>query len=427
MFVVWLRAASCALVLGCAVASLGQEILEFPANPNSFPFALTQGVDGRIWYSDIAANSIGAISLTQPVQTYVVGSTTPGGICVGPDQNIWFTGASNHVGIPSIGRMKRDGSFTLFPLPPGADSLPEQIVAGPDGNLWFSEGFDHIGRVTTAGVFTIFTIPTPTARPLGLAVGPDGAVWFAEAAAGKIGRITMDGAITEFPLPTGIALFLTGGPDGAIWFTLRNENRIGRLSLAGAFSSFPVPTSDARPGRIVSGPDGNLWFGEEIGKISRVTPSGVFTEFPIPTSNPGITGLVSGADGAIWFAEGNVSQIGRIATGTCMSTATSLCLNNQRFSVTVDWNVVEQSTSGHATAVALTPDTGYFWFFTPNNVELTVKVVDGRAFNNRFWVFGGSLSNVGYTVRVRDVTTGQTKSYVNVPGTLASFADTDAF
>jgi virginiamycin B lyase len=381
-----------------------------------------------MWFTDIQTLKVGAVSLTTPAQAYPVPETTPGGICLGPDGNLWFTGAPNGFGIASVGRMRPDGTYTLFPMPAGA-RLPEQIVAGPDGNLWYAEGFNHIGRVSTNGVFTIFDIPTATARPIGLTVGPDGAIWFAESAAQKIGRITVDGVVSEFsiPAPVGDPLFITSGPDGAIWFTQTYDNVIRRITTTGSFSTFTVPTPDGRPSRIITGPDGNLWFGEYAGTIGRLTPTGVFTEFSLPTSNPGITGLAVGADGAIWFNEANVAQIGRITTGACESGANTLCLNNRRFEVTAVWGVPSQGTSGHATAVSLTTDTGYFWFFTANNVELTVKVVDGRAFNNRFWVFGGALSDVQYTITVRDTVSGQIKTYANPQGTLASFADTDAF
>jgi hypothetical protein len=80
-----------------------------------------------------------------------------------------------------------------------------------------------------------------------------------------------------------------------------------------------------------------------------------------------------------------------------------------------------------ATAVPLTNDTGYFWFFSPNNVELVVKVVDGRAFNGSYWVFYGALSDVEYTVTVTDTETGAVKRYTNPPGNLSSVGDTAAF
>ena len=75
----------------------------------------------------------------------------------------------------------------------------------------------------------------------------------------------------------------------------------------------------------------------------------------------------------------------------------------------------------------LTADTGYFWFFSDNNVELVVKVVDGRAVNGRYWFFAGALSDVEYVITVTDTSTGILRSYFSQAGVLASLADTSAF
>ncbi|HKF44681.1 MAG TPA: CARDB domain-containing protein [Thermoanaerobaculia bacterium] len=114
-------------------------------------------------------------------------------------------------------------------------------------------------------------------------------------------------------------------------------------------------------------------------------------------------------------------------TGPCVAAAGTLCLNGGRFKVEVTWRVPAQGTSGSGVAVPLTGDTGYFWFFSSNNIELVVKVVDGRPVNNRFWVFYGALSNVEFTITVTDTVTGTVKTYFNPSGQLASVADTSAF
>jgi photosystem II stability/assembly factor-like uncharacterized protein len=114
-------------------------------------------------------------------------------------------------------------------------------------------------------------------------------------------------------------------------------------------------------------------------------------------------------------------------TGPCVAGAGTLCLNGGRFRVQVSWRVPSQGTSGSGVAVPLTGDTGYFWFFSSNNIELVLKVVDGRAVNGRFWVFYGALSNVEYTITVTDTVTGTVKIYTNPSGQLASVADTNAF
>jgi hypothetical protein len=102
-------------------------------------------------------------------------------------------------------------------------------------------------------------------------------------------------------------------------------------------------------------------------------------------------------------------------------------LNASRFQVSVAWQVPTQGTSGQGAAVPLTSDTGYFWFFSANNIELMLKVVDGRPLNGKFWVFYGALTDVQYTITVTDTMTGNEKTYFSPQGTPVSQADTNAF
>jgi hypothetical protein len=112
----------------------------------------------------------------------------------------------------------------------------------------------------------------------------------------------------------------------------------------------------------------------------------------------------------------------------CVANSTTLCLNNGRFKVTTIFSAPSLNISNApAQAVPLTSDTGYFWFFSASNVELVLKAVDGRAFNQHFWVFYGALSDVEYHITVTDTVTGAVKPYNNTAGHLASVADTAAF
>ncbi|HVT60629.1 MAG TPA: hypothetical protein VHR45_19805 [Thermoanaerobaculia bacterium] len=110
----------------------------------------------------------------------------------------------------------------------------------------------------------------------------------------------------------------------------------------------------------------------------------------------------------------------------CAPSATSLCLDNNRFEVTATW--ATPTASGTAQVVPLSGDTGYLYFFDPKNVEAVVKLVDGCSLNKDFWVFAGGLTNVATAITVRDSLTGTMKTYSNPQGTaFQPIQDTSAF
>ena len=85
----------------------------------------------------------------------------------------------------------------------------------------------------------------------------------------------------------------------------------------------------------------------------------------------------------------------------CVESPTTLCLTNDRFRVTANWRT-RQGDTGQGQAQELTSDTGYFWFFRPENVEMVIKVLDGCGLNQRFWVFAGGLTDVEVDIEVFD-------------------------
>ncbi|MEO8197151.1 MAG: hypothetical protein ABI689_10550, partial [Thermoanaerobaculia bacterium] len=106
----------------------------------------------------------------------------------------------------------------------------------------------------------------------------------------------------------------------------------------------------------------------------------------------------------------------------CRATDQTLCLESGRFQVASSWRDFS-GRSGDATAVAITSDTGYFWFFDEDNVELILKLIDGGGFNGHHWVYYGALSNVEYTFTVTDSETGAAKRYFNPATRFASSGD----
>ncbi len=97
----------------------------------------------------------------------------------------------------------------------------------------------------------------------------------------------------------------------------------------------------------------------------------------------------------------------------CVPDADTLCLNDDRFRVEVNWRDHEDRTGTGQTGGCGTDDSGLLWFFNPDNIEMLVKVLDGCSVNNRFWVFFAATTDVEFTMTVTDTETGLTKAYNN--------------
>ncbi|MCH9649674.1 MAG: hypothetical protein K0U98_15655 [Deltaproteobacteria bacterium] len=110
----------------------------------------------------------------------------------------------------------------------------------------------------------------------------------------------------------------------------------------------------------------------------------------------------------------------------CSPSATRLCLNEGRFAAEATWTDFSGN-SGEGQAVALSGETGYFWFFNDKNVEAVLKVIDGRPANGAFWVFYGSLTNVDFDLTVTDTQTGAVRAYQNRGRQFRSVGDKEAF
>jgi len=106
-------------------------------------------------------------------------------------------------------------------------------------------------------------------------------------------------------------------------------------------------------------------------------------------------------------------------------TCFGLCLGGGQFEAQVHWRDF-QGGSGDGTPTLRGDDWGTFWFFDPDNPELALKVIDGRALTGHYWAFSASLTNVAYTLTVVDKESGLRRSYLNPAGNFASRGDTTA-
>jgi uncharacterized protein (TIGR03437 family) len=303
-----------------------------PPRPNH----ITSGPDGNLWFTEPNAGKIGTITPTGLITEYRAGVTYPTGITAGPDGNLWFTGGAD------IGQISPSGGVTLFPPVIGirVDYLGlNAIVKGSDGNLWATGG-GIVWRINTGGMASSYFLPADFAPPVAaLAVGADGNLWFTSAS-NQIGRLTAAGVFTEYsipspapsmpPSPPGLADGIASGPDGNIWLTEQVGNKIARLVLstlpsdnllninpsALTFSSLAPPhlaapvqtltvstsssTSYTVSANAFIGP---AWF--TISPSGSFTGSQTFTVALNPTFNLGSFGAYTGD---ITFVSGNVTQ-----------------------------------------------------------------------------------------------------------------------
>lgn len=128
--------------------------------------------------------------------------------------------------------------------------------------------------------------------------------------------------------------------------------------------------------------------------VSAISPSGRWI-------------VVWGDSGEFGANPGLRARFGSFPPG-CTPTAEVLCLAGNRFRVTAAFHD-HLGRDGAGQAVALTPESGTFWFFAAANVELILKVVDACSHPEfqDFWVYASGLTDVAVTLTVVDTWTGE--------------------
>lgn len=206
--------------------------------------------------------------------------------------------------------------------------------------------------------------------------------------------------------------------------------------LYGTAAAGPAPAANF----TVSPASPNAGSAATFTDASTNSPTGWYWDFGDGGSstdrNPSHTFVAAGSY-SVKLSAGNFGGTGvttkvvTVAGGgpsTCVANTTTLCLNAGRFQVTADWQKVD-GTHGHGTGISLTSDTGYFWFFSPSNIEVVTKVLAfcQNPFNS-YWVFAAGLTNVQVTLTYTDTKNGTVVLKQNPQGTaFAPVQDTSAF
>jgi virginiamycin B lyase len=107
------------------------------------------------------------------------------------------------------------------------------------------------------------------------------------------------------------------GPDGSLWFTEQMTNKLGRLDpKTGEFKEYSlVEGKNSGPHGLVSDRDGNIWFtanfGGYIGKLDPRT--GKITQYSMPSEKADDPHTaVFDANGILWFTVQGGNMVGRL-------------------------------------------------------------------------------------------------------------------
>ena len=251
--------------------------------------------------------------------------------------------------------------------------------------------------------------------------------------AGTFGLIGTTGAnVTSFVV---IGLL----PDTTYTFRVQARNAAGGSGFTDVTLT-TAPDLPAAPANLVAAPDSSTTVGltwddlatNETGfRIEMRSPlTGAWVEVGLAAPNaetfmvPGLvadrpyTFRVIAVNGAGESAPSNsASATPQPVEATCETTDTTVCLLD-RFRVTIHWNNPHGAGGNGVGHTALFPGsdrTATAWFFSPDNVEVIVKVLDGSAVNDFFWVFHGQLTDVEFWVTVLDTESGFSTTYHNPP------------
>jgi ELWxxDGT repeat protein len=234
-------------------------------------------------------------------------------------------------------------------------------------------------------------------------------------------------------------LEIVAGPRGSAPQALRAVGATG----GGAAGSGSVWAADGplTANLVVDGPARWLAFAADDGShglepwLSDGTPGGTFLLADVapgarPSSPAGFVRLGSevlfAADDATHGRELHAAALPNVFAA-CVPDEETLCLGGGRFAVRAAWANPRQGTVGKARARDFSAESGLFWFFAEDNLELQVKLLDGSAINGHWWLFASALTDLEVELAVRDHATGEERRFWLVGSSLCGLAELTAF
>jgi glucose/arabinose dehydrogenase len=262
--------------------------------------------------------------------------------------------------------------------------------------------------------------------PWGVALLSDGSALVAERDSGRVVRVRA-GSVTPVGTVPGVehtgesgllGLAVRPGDDSVVfaYFTAASDNRVVRIPFDGSRLGTPRPILTGIPkagrhdgGRLVIGPDGNLWIGTGDagetanaqdraslgGKILRITPDG-----RVPAGNPfpgspvwsyghrNVQGLAFDSTGQLWateFGQNTWDELNRVVKGG--NFGWPLIEGRGERAGFVDPQVVWSTDEASPSGLAIVDDVAYVAALRGERLW-QVPVAGGRAGRPRAWFTG---------------------------------------
>ncbi len=259
----------------------------------------------------------------------------------------------------------------------------------------------------------------------------------------------------SFP-QTSVNMTITSGVVGQVYtyfvrskdpscalYTDSNTVNVTLVSGSGSCQAPPAPTLAVdKPNPAVNTTYTLSWPADATGKTDHfwvgvsTSASGTYSEvaeLPPTTTSLTLTASMANAGATLYYKVwayphgGSACESYRTASAavavtiggssaTCTPDSTHLCLYGGRFRVSATYKDYSQNT-GNAKAVALTADSGYFWFFSQTNVELVAKIVSFcSGSTGGYGLYVSGLTDVEVVFTVTDTKKSITRTYPNALG-----------
>lgn len=226
--------------IGALDPSTGR-IVEIPM-PNSKardPFELVFDQDGDIWFTVMKGNFIGQLKRSTNVIELITIPTkkvAPHGIVVDNNNNPWSIGSEKNV----LLRINRADMLITEIQTPNSESRFRHIVAASDNTVWYADyALGMLGSYNARnGQFSEWALPGGAdSKPLGMIIDRDDRIWLVETGHTPnrlIGFDTGTGTfLTETDIPSSagsVSHMYYHEPAGEVWFGTAT-NYIGRAKI----------------------------------------------------------------------------------------------------------------------------------------------------------------------------------------------------